>query len=214
MHAIHASRPAPVRAHTSSTSSRGLTPFDVAQERIAVEAGSRRQIGFRDDRDVGGVEDRRVLQRFVLTFSHRDQHRAELLAQIVAGGAHEVSDVLDGHVSAGSSGDRRRRLSTGGKYDAAILADAVPRGGPPGTLYAIEPDVAAIDSPLDLADAHSVTPAAVLASLRHLGAWCGRVVIIGCEPTSIDESMDLSAPVAAAVDGAIRMVRDLVATMI
>ena len=29
-----------------------------------------------------------------------------------------------------------------GDYDAAILVDAAQRGGPPGTLYVIEPDVA------------------------------------------------------------------------
>ena len=29
-----------------------------------------------------------------------------------------------------------------GDYDAAILVDAVPRGGAPGTLYVLEPDVA------------------------------------------------------------------------
>ena len=102
----------------------------------------------------------------------------------------------------------------GGRYDAAILIDAAPRGGTAGTLYAIEPDVDAIDSAVDAADAHSATPATVLATLRRLGTCCGRVVIVGCEPASIEESMDLSAPVAASVDGAMQMVRDLVAKMI
>jgi hydrogenase maturation protease len=38
-------------------------------------------------------------------------------------------------------------------------------------------------------------------------------VIVGCEPASVDESIGLSAPVAASVDGAVQMVRDLVAEM-
>jgi hydrogenase maturation protease len=98
----------------------------------------------------------------------------------------------------------------GGNYDAAILVDTVSRGGAPGTLYALEPD-ADVDEPwLDAADAHSLTPAAVLGWLRRLGARCGRVVIVGCEPASIDETMGLSAPVAASVDRAMQMVRDLV----
>jgi hydrogenase maturation protease len=99
----------------------------------------------------------------------------------------------------------------GGGYDAAILVDAVPRGGAPGTLYAIEPEPDA-GAPED-ADAHSLTPAVVLAWLRRVGGGCGRIVIVGCEPASVDEAMGLSEPVAASVDGAMEMVRGLVAEM-
>lgn len=100
-----------------------------------------------------------------------------------------------------------------GKYDGVILVDAVPRGGAPGTLYAIEPDVNALDAEPDGADAHSLTPAAVLAWVRRIGGRCGRVVIVGCEPASIDESIGLSDQVAASVEGAIQMVRELAAEM-
>lgn len=100
-----------------------------------------------------------------------------------------------------------------GRYDAAILVDALPRGGPPGTLYAIEPDVDADELPLDGTDAHSLPAASVIAWLRRVGGRCGRVVVVGCEPATIEESMTLSGPVAAAVDGAVRMIRDLVAEM-
>jgi hydrogenase maturation protease len=98
-----------------------------------------------------------------------------------------------------------------GDYDGVILVDAVPRGGAPGTLYAIEPDLGALETEPDEADAHSLTPAAVLAWLRRIGGRCGRIVIVGCEPASIDESMGLSEPVAASVDAAMQMVRELVA---
>jgi hydrogenase maturation protease len=100
-----------------------------------------------------------------------------------------------------------------GKYDGVILVDAVPRGGSPGTLYAIEPDTSSEDAPAEVADAHSLTPAAVLGWLRRIGGRCGRVVVVGCEPESVEESIGLSGPVAASIDGAVRMVRDLVAEM-
>jgi len=97
-----------------------------------------------------------------------------------------------------------------GKYDAAILVDAVPRGGPPGTLYAIEPEVDG--TAMDI-DGHSVTPAMVLAWVRRSGGRCGRVLLVGCEPASVDEWMGLSDSVAAAIDPAVKMVRRLAAEL-
>jgi hydrogenase maturation protease len=100
-----------------------------------------------------------------------------------------------------------------GKYDAAILVDALPRGGPPGTLYAVEAEADGSGLPLDGTDAHSLTPASVIAWLRRVGGRCGRIVVVGCEPESVEESMGLSAPVAASVEGAVEMIRGLVAEM-
>ncbi len=98
-----------------------------------------------------------------------------------------------------------------GKYDAVILVDAVPRGGAPGTLYVIEPDGNSVGP--EAADAHSLTPAAVLGWLHRIGAPPIHVVIVGCEPESVDESVGLSASVTAAIDGALQMVRNLVEQM-
>ena len=100
---------------------------------------------------------------------------------------------------------------SGGKYDAAILVDAVARGGRPGTLYAIEPDVDAIDAAA--ADAHSLTPDAVLAWIRRIGGPSARTVIVGCEPASLEESIGLSDDVAAAVEDAVIMVRRMIADL-
>ena len=98
-----------------------------------------------------------------------------------------------------------------GRYDAAIVVDATSRGGAPGTLYAIEPDP---DSPAREAvvpDAHGLTPDAVLAWIQHVGGVRPkRIIVVGCEPAVLEESMGLSEPVAAAVDGAIAMVRDFI----
>jgi hydrogenase maturation protease len=96
-----------------------------------------------------------------------------------------------------------------GRYDAAILVDAVARGGAPGTLYAMEPEPNGVADVI--ADAHTLTPDAVLAWLRHVGAPPTRILVVGCEPAMMEESMELSAPVAASVDRAVAMVRDLVA---
>jgi hydrogenase maturation protease len=95
-------------------------------------------------------------------------------------------------------------------YDVIILVDAVPRGGAPGTVYVIEPKLDAA-APAAAADAHAMTPDAVFAMLNALGGTRARVLIVGCEPQSVEEEMGLSAPVAAAVDEAVRVVHELVA---
>jgi len=100
-----------------------------------------------------------------------------------------------------------------GVYDAAILVDAVPVGEEPGTLYVIDPESGPDRLDPGAADAHSLTPAAVLAFVRQLGGGPDRLLIVGCEPSSVDESMELSPEVAASVNGAVQLVRDLVARM-
>jgi hydrogenase maturation protease len=100
-------------------------------------------------------------------------------------------------------------------YDTAILVDATPQGGEPGTVYVIEPDVDSLESESGLAeagiaDAHGMDPVSVLALLRSLGGSVPRLLVVGCEPAATDEHMGLSPPVAAAVDEAVRVIRDLV----
>ncbi|MFI8455499.1 hydrogenase maturation protease [Kitasatospora sp. NPDC085464] len=94
-------------------------------------------------------------------------------------------------------------------YRTAVLVDATCRGGAPGTVYLIE----AADEPLEapLLDGHRMGPDAVLALLGTLAAGTGgeppgRVLVVGCEPASLEEGIGLSAPVAAAVEEAVRVV--------
>jgi len=55
-------------------------------------------------------------------------------------------------------------------------------------------------------------PDAVLAVLDMLGeAGPARILVVGCEPASVDYGMELSEPVATAVDEAVQVVLDLVA---
>jgi hydrogenase maturation protease len=95
-----------------------------------------------------------------------------------------------------------------GGYETTILVDATPRGGPPGTVYLIEPDVSGI-SPA-AADAHSMKPEEVFAAIRFLGGEPGRVLIVGCEPGCVEEGMGLSGPVSGAVGEAVQLVREVV----
>jgi hydrogenase maturation protease len=98
-------------------------------------------------------------------------------------------------------------------YDTTIVIDASPRGGEPGTVYVMEVErggpSAAGESPL-LLDAHGMQPHVVFGMLDMLGADAGRVLVVGCEPAGTEERIGLSAPVAAAVDEAVRVVLDLV----
>lgn len=108
-------------------------------------------------------------------------------------------------------------------YDALMLVDAVPRGGMPGTLYLIEPNLEGVTQEKGMAagrvgmDAHSMDPVKVLAFARALGARPIRTLLVGCEPTPIAEDSDytemqigLSDPVQAAVTEAVKMIDSLV----
>jgi hydrogenase maturation protease len=108
-------------------------------------------------------------------------------------------------------------------YDILVLVDAVPRGGPPGTLYLIEPTLSDV-SPEQGAqagrvalDTHSMDPVKVLAFARILGARPIHTLLVGCEPSPPGEGEDytemqmgLSEPVRAAVDEAVKMIDTLV----
>ena len=105
-------------------------------------------------------------------------------------------------------------LSSG--YDAAILIDAAPRGGAPGTIYVIEPDmdeIANVKDQVSVAETHDLNPVAVLALLSQIGDSVARVVVVGCEPETVADGMGLSPAVAASVDQAAEAVRTLVAEM-
>jgi hydrogenase maturation protease len=139
-------------------------------------------------------------------------------------------------------------------FDLAILIDATARGGAPGTIYVIEPDLGSgngRDSAADntaadntaadntaadntaadnddsaasgdggtvgvaanpLFDAHGMQPDVVLGMLNMLdGGRPDRILVVGCEPASIDYGIGLSDAVTAAVGEAVRVVLELVA---
>ena len=124
-------------------------------------------------------------------------------------------------------------------YETAILVDTAQRGEAPGTLTVIEEGrrgrlgqhgaarAASCDStvaggPAEPAgafaqtrmfDAHGMQPDVVLGVLDMLGARSARVLVVGCEPASLDYGMELSEPVAKAVEEAVRVVTGLIAEL-
>jgi hydrogenase maturation protease len=106
-------------------------------------------------------------------------------------------------------------------YEAVILVDAVPRGGRPGTLYLIEPEVG---SPPEagraglLVEGHGMDPVRVLRLAASMGGRVDRLLLIGCEPGRIVDAGDmqdgLSEPVREAVDEAVVLVESLVARLL
>jgi hydrogenase maturation protease len=135
-----------------------------------------------------------------------DGFGVEVAARLSSAPLPEGVRVLD-------AGIRARDLAyelVDGRYETAILVDAVARGGAPGTVYVIEPENEAIgDMSMASADGHAMTPESTLALVHALGGIATRILIVGCEPASVEEGMGLSQPVAAAVDEAIGVVRGL-----
>ncbi|MCQ4079342.1 hydrogenase maturation protease [Streptomyces sp. RB6PN25] len=103
-------------------------------------------------------------------------------------------------------------------YETAVLVDATSRGAAPGTIHLIDASARPPrgDAPAPVApDGHHMTPDAVLALLETLRNSAGgtgprRVLVVGCEPASVEEGIGLSEPVAAVVDEAVRCVLSVV----
>ncbi|GCF09971.1 hydrogenase maturation protease [Dictyobacter arantiisoli] len=113
------------------------------------------------------------------------------------------------------------------EYDALVLVDTVARGGQPGTLYLIEPDLTEMtpekggEAGRMALDTHSMDPVKVLAYARTLGAQPIHTLLIGCEPASLgsddpctEMQMELSEPVQAAVDEALKMIDSVVKKLV
>ena len=98
--------------------------------------------------------------------------------------------------------------------DVLVLVDTVAQqAGPAGTLYVIEPDLAALAAdrqPGVPVDAHDLPPGGVLSLLPDLGAQVDRVLVVGCRPETLDDGIGLSPAVAAAVDDAAELVLEVV----
>ena len=72
-----------------------------------------------------------------------------------------------------------------------------------------EPDPAVEDGTGVLVDAHGMEPDAVFALFKALGGDIPKLLVVGCEPAEVSERMELSPPVAGAVDQAVAVVREL-----
>jgi hydrogenase maturation protease len=96
-------------------------------------------------------------------------------------------------------------------YDVALVLDALPRGGAPGTLYALEPTAG---SAAPVPDPHALRLESVFAfctRLAFLGTVLPRTLVIGCEPADVGWGRPLSPPVARAVEETVPFVRRVLA---
>ena len=101
-------------------------------------------------------------------------------------------------------------------YDVLVLVDAVDRGGAPGSLYVLEPqvpDVATMPDPERralAADLHQAVPGPALIMARAVGALPPVVRIVGCQPAETEDfATGLSPPVQRAVPDAVAAIRAL-----
>ncbi len=116
------------------------------------------------------------------------------------GSVHLVYELLDG-------------------YDALVLVDTVgQQEGPPGTLYVIEPDLP-VRRPADddtvlpevMLDPHDLAPDGAMALVPTLGGHVDRIVVVGCQPETLEDGIGLSDAVATVVDKAADLVVDVAA---
>src|ERR1700733_10763191 len=101
-------------------------------------------------------------------------------------------------------------------WDAVIIVDALPRGEAPGTLYVMEPDLAALSGRTSAEteiNPHGMDPVRVLHLAASQGTISAQVLVVGCEPQDFGDELEgrmgLSAPVQAAVEAAAKMVVEL-----
>ena len=101
-------------------------------------------------------------------------------------------------------------------WDAVIIVDALPRGQAAGTLYVVEPDLAALAGAAAAETAinpHGMDPVRVLNLAASQGTITAQVLVLGCEPQDFGDELEgrmgLSARVQAAVPEAAKMALEL-----
>jgi hydrogenase maturation protease len=105
-------------------------------------------------------------------------------------------------------------------YETTILVDAFPGDGDAGTLFVVEPDLSDLNSAgaaQGFIEPHAMNPLNVLRMATSMGGQLKRVLLVGCVPATLgpeEGQMGLSAPVAAAVDGAVDLIDSLVARIL
>ena len=102
-------------------------------------------------------------------------------------------------------------------YDAVVLLDAFDRGGTPGQLFLLEPELPDTASLTDterrdyFAETHYAMPLRALTLAREVGALPAIVRIIGCQPANIDTfGTPMSDAVAAAISPAVDLAFEVI----
>ena len=94
-----------------------------------------------------------------------------------------------------------------GRYGTLVMVDALPMDEPPGTVAVLEVDLSHpqwterdAEPGEDAPDGHGLDPQSCLRLVAQLGAPVGRVVVVGCQPETVSDGMELSPSVRAAVE--------------
>lgn len=103
-------------------------------------------------------------------------------------------------------------------YDALVLVDTVgQQEGQAGSLYVIEPELPARRHEDDtvlpevMLDPHDLAPAGAMSLVPTLGGHVDRIVVVGCQPETLEDGIGLSDAVAAVVEAAADLVLDVAA---
>lgn len=92
--------------------------------------------------------------------------------------------------------------------DGLVVIDAVDRGERPGTVFVIEPEVPEGEHVPDL---HLANPERILTMAKSMGALPDRVLIVGCQPSEVEELGErLSPQVEGSLEVAAAKVREAV----
>ena len=103
-------------------------------------------------------------------------------------------------------------------YDVLVLVDTVgQQEGQAGSLYVIEPELPARRREDDtvlpevMLDPHDLAPAGAMSLVPTLGGHVDRIVVVGCQPETLEDGIGLSDAVAAVVEAAADLVLDVAA---
>lgn len=150
---------------------------------------------------------RTLVAGFGNTLRGDDGFGVEVIHRLQATGIEETGVQL---IEVGTAGIRLAQdLLT--PCDFLIIADAMTRGGDPGTVYVLEVDSV---EQVNRVDMHVAIPSHALSVAQALGVLPPRVVMVGCEPGIYDEMTceltgELTPAVEAAVDVAVHRIHDL-----
>jgi hydrogenase maturation protease len=109
-----------------------------------------------------------------------------------------------------------QRLMDG--FDALVIIDALNRGGAPGQVYVLEPDLESLgkeNANSETIDLHQADPEGVLRLANALRALPKHVWIVGCQAVGCDDlEAPLSEPVARAVPVAVEQIQKIVGNLL
>jgi hydrogenase maturation protease len=102
-------------------------------------------------------------------------------------------------------------------YDGLILIDISRQGGEAGTLYVMEAKTEDVDGQIEdgqMLNPHGMDPETVLRFVKYVGGWPGRVMVVACEPETVEDvGLGLSDAVEASVARAADVVLETIAEL-